>query len=66
MTRQTDAVEKVLETYLPVLESGAGDLEKDYAEFLDALEEAGINEILADKQRQLDEWLTRRGRTSDL
>lgn len=66
VTRQTDAVEKVLETYLPVLESGAGDLEKDYAEFLDALEEAGINEILADKQRQLDEWLTRRGRTSDL
>ena len=66
VARQTDAAEKVLETYLPVLESGEGDLEEDYAAFLGALEEAGIGDILADKQRQLDEWMAERGMTSDL
>lgn len=48
-------------TYVPVLESGSVDLDENYQDFLTALEEAGIDRIIADKQRQLDEWLERHG-----
>ena len=57
VSRQTDAVKKVVETYVPILESGSADLRKNYPEFLKELREAGIDEILRDKQEQLDSWL---------
>lgn len=56
VSRQVDAVRKVINVYLPVLESGSADLQKNYPEFLKDLEEAGINEIIADKQEQFDAW----------
>ena len=50
-------VRQVLSHYLPVLESGCVELEGNYEAFLSALREAGINTIIAEKQRQLNEWL---------
>lgn len=50
-------VQEVLDRYLPVLESGCLELEDTYAGFLSALEQAGINIIIAEKQRQLDAWM---------
>ncbi|MCI8712503.1 MAG: ABC transporter substrate-binding protein [Ruminococcus sp.] len=58
---EMDEVRKVVATYVPVLESGSVDLDENYQDFLTALEEAGIDRIIADKQRQLDEWLERHG-----
>ncbi len=58
VSKQISAVQKVLERYYPVLESGSVDLEVYYPKFLRELEAAGIDEIIADKQEQLDEWLS--------
>ncbi len=59
VSKQISAVQKVLERYYPVLESGSVDLEVYYPKFLRELEAAGINEIIADKQEQLDAWLSK-------
>ena len=56
--KELDQVAEVITKYVPVLESGSVDLEKYYPEFLEELERAGVNEIIEDKQRQLDEFLT--------
>lgn len=57
MTNQLIAVNTVLDQYLPSLETGSvEDVEGTYAEFLKALETAGINEIIADNQAQFDAW----------
>ena len=37
------------------------ELDANYTTFLNRLREAGIDEILADKQAQLDAWLIRQG-----
>ena len=42
--------------YLPSLESGSVDLDTYYPEFIDALKAAGVDEVIADKQQQFDEW----------
>lgn len=55
--KQLDKVSEVVARYVPVLESGSVDLEKYYPEFLEEMERAGVDEIIADKQRQLDEFL---------
>lgn len=49
-------VRRVLSRYLPILESGCVELEENYTAFLEALREAGYDEMIAEKQRQLDEW----------
>lgn len=49
-------VRQVLDRYLPVLEAGCVELEENYAAFLEALQEAGYDEIIAENQRQMDEW----------
>ena len=51
------AVNTVISQYQAALESGSVDPEKILPEFLTALESAGIDEVLAENQRQLDEWL---------
>lgn len=56
VTTQAWQVRQVLDRYLPVLESGCVELEENYAAFLEALREAGYDEIIAEKQRQLDAW----------
>lgn len=57
VTAQVWQVRQVLSRYLPVLESGCVELEENYEAFLNDLREAGIDTIIAEKQRQLDEWL---------
>ncbi len=53
---QIAAVDKVVERYVPFLESGCLDLEMYYPRFLEELSEAGIDEVIADKQAQYDAW----------
>lgn len=50
-------VQSVLKKYIPVLESGSVDLEIYYPKFIEELKQAGMDEIIEDKQRQLDEYL---------
>lgn len=57
MDREIAAAEKVVEKYVPYLESGSIDLDIYYPQFLKELESAGISRIIADKQEQLDAWL---------
>lgn len=54
---QEARVQEVLNSYLPALESGSIPLAVNYEQFVSALKEAGIDEIIAEKQRQLDAWL---------
>lgn len=57
MTNQIIAVNTVLDQYLPSLETGSvANVEEVYAQFLSALEAAGINDIIADNQAQFDAW----------
>lgn len=57
MTVKITAISAVMAQYMPSLESGSVDVEKYYPEFLEALEAAGINEVIAEQQTQLDEFL---------
>ena len=54
---QLDMLEAIVAQYVPILESGSVDLDVYYPAFLEALEKAGIDEVIADKQQQLDAWL---------
>ena len=47
----------MISQYQAALESGSVDPEKILPEFLTALESAGSDEVIAENQRQLDEWL---------
>lgn len=49
-------VQQVISRYLPVLESGSAELESNYADFVQELKAAGVDKIIAEKQRQLDKW----------
>jgi len=55
MSNQIIAVDTVLQQYLPALETGSvSDLDGTYKEFISALKAAGIDDIIADNQAQLD------------
>ena len=54
---QLAVLEAIVAQYVPILESGSVDLDVYYPAFLEALEKAGIDEVIADKQQQLDAWL---------
>lgn len=51
------ALDNVTKQYQGIIDSGTVDPEKYIPEFLDALEKAGVQEIIDAKQEQLDEWL---------
>ena len=53
------AVSAVISQYAPIISAGSVNPEKSLADFNLALETAGINEIIADNQSQLDEWLSK-------
>lgn len=57
LSTEQATVKSVISKYLTQLEYGTVDLETTYPEFLDALDKAGINKIIEENQRQLDEWL---------
>lgn len=50
------AVSNVIAQYYLVLETGSVDPEKVLPQFNEKLKAAGIDKVIADKQRQLDEW----------
>lgn len=51
------AVNNVISQYYGALECGSVDPEVELPKFIQALKEAGIDTIIAEKQRQLDAWL---------
>lgn len=57
-TSKITALAAAAAQYLPALESGSVDVDTYYQEFLDALEAAGIEDVIAEKQEQLDAFLT--------
>lgn len=54
---QYSAVNNVINQYLPGLRCGSLDPETEIPKFLEALAAAGIDDIIAEKQAQLDNWL---------
>lgn len=54
---QVTACANVTAKYGPALECGSLDPETTIPQFLDELKEAGAQDIIDEKQRQLDEWL---------
>ena len=58
VTGEIAAVQKVLKEYLPVLESGSADLQECYTAFVRELKLAGMDSIIADKQKQYKRWLS--------
>lgn len=57
VSTEQSMVKSVIAKYLTQLEYGTVDLDTVYPEFLKALESAGIDKIIAENQRQLDEWI---------
>lgn len=51
------AVDTVIEQYMPSLNAGALNPDEAYPEFLEALKSAQIDKIIAENQKQFDEWL---------
>ena len=55
---QISAINDVINQYRPLLSLGAAsDTEKTLSDFLSALETAGINDVVAANQQQLDAWI---------
>ncbi len=54
---QVTEIENILGKYRNGLECGALDVEENLDKFNDELKSAGIEDVIAEKQRQLDEWL---------
>lgn len=57
------AVNNVKEKYFTALECGSVDPETTVPQFIEELKTAGIDTIVAEKQRQLDEWVAENGVT---
>ena len=57
VSTEQSTVKSVIAKYLTQLEYGTVDLDTVYPEFLKALESAGIDKIITENQKQLDEWL---------
>ncbi|MGF7049934.1 putative aldouronate transport system substrate-binding protein [Paenibacillus sp. DS2015] len=57
------ACSAVLTQYQRVLQSGAVDVDKALPEFLKKLSNAGIDKIIAEKQKQLDAWAAANGKS---
>ncbi len=56
------AVTNVIEQYLPALVCGSVDPEVDIPEFVQRLQDAGLQTIIDSKQAQLDAWLAENGK----
>lgn len=57
VSAQYSAVDSVIQQYLGIVQTGSIDPAQELPEFLQALEDAGYNEVIAENQRQLDAWL---------
>jgi putative aldouronate transport system substrate-binding protein len=58
ITSQCSAVDNIIQQYQYSLLCGEVDPEKAIPQFITALESAGINDIIAETQKQLDTWST--------
>ncbi|HHV11661.1 MAG TPA: ABC transporter substrate-binding protein [Clostridiales bacterium] len=56
-TTELAAISSVLSQYLTTLEYGTVDIDSTLPEFISALKNAGIDDVIAANQKQLDEWL---------
>jgi putative aldouronate transport system substrate-binding protein len=54
---ELEQIQEVLDTYEPLLECGCVDYLTTYGSFISRLKAAGIDTVIAEKQRQLDAWL---------
>ena len=59
---QKAAVDSVVSQYTGLVASGSLHPDKLLPEFLEALEAAGINDVIAENQAQLDAWLAENGK----
>lgn len=57
VSTQIAAVQTVIEQYTPSLNSGAVDPAVALPEFIESLKAAGMDDIVVEQQRQIDEWL---------
>ena len=57
MTNQITALDAVISEYSAALCTGAADIDTVYPEFINKLKANGMDEVIADKQAQFDEWL---------
>ena len=57
VSTQIAAIETVIEQYTPSLNSGAVDPSVALPEFIESLKAAGMDDVIAEQQRQIDEWL---------
>ena len=58
---ETAACTAVVDEYKKGLKCGSIDVDKNLPEFLQKLKDAGIDTIIAEKQKQLDQWLKDNG-----
>lgn len=59
MTNTIANIDTIILQYAPALECGAvSDLDATYNEFINALKNAGIDDVIADNQAQFDEYLS--------
>ncbi len=58
ITSQCSAVDNVIQQYQYSLLCGEVDPEKGIPQFISAMESAGVNDIIAEAQKQLDTWAT--------
>lgn len=56
LSTQYSAVNAVISQYSGAIATGSVDPEKEIPEFVKALEDAGINELIKDNQKQFDAW----------
>ena len=54
VVNEITALSAVIAQYIPALESGSVDLDTYYPQFIQALKDAGIDTVIADKQAQFD------------
>lgn len=57
VSTEVAAVNTVIEQYTPGFNCGTLDPKQALPEFIDALKSAGMDKIIAEQQRQFDEWL---------
>ena len=56
VAREAALCQAVVKQYFPVIDCGCVDPDTEIPKFIAALKEAGIDTIIAEKQRQLDQW----------
>lgn len=61
VSTQSAAVSAVLDEYLPGFKTGSLDLDENYDKFIEKLKAAGMDDLIAEKQTQLDAWCVENG-----